>query len=145
MNLPAVLDTVDGRISRLGLHPVRFLRLGLAAWLLLTGAHLFLNPAAWHRYLAPPVVALWPTALLPLDPAFSLLGAIEVLVGLLVLADWHTPTLATISGVYLLGIVANLALAVVAGEPFGDVLLRDFGLALFAFGTALATANAAAG
>lgn len=143
MNVRGALDAVDARLARYGPPAGRFLRIGLAAWLLLTGTHLFLNPAAWHTYLAPQIVNVWPTALLPLDPIFSLTGAIEVLVGLLVLADWHTPTLATLSGVYLLGIVANLALAILSGEPYGDVLLRDFGLALFSFGTAFETARVA--
>ena len=141
MNVRGALDAVETRLSRNGPHADRFLRIGLAAWMLLTGTHLFLNPAAWHRYLAPPVASAWPTTLLPLDPVFSLLGAVEVLVGLLVLADWHTPTLATLSGIYLLGIVANLGLAILAGEPYGDIMLRDFGLALFALGTALETAQ----
>lgn len=142
MNVRGVLDAVDTRLSRYGPHAGRLLRIGLGVFLLLAGTHQFLNPAAWHTYLAPQIVSVWPTSLLPLDPVFSLFGATEVLVGLLVLADWHTPTLASLSGVYLLAVVANLALAVLAGEPFGDVMMRDIGLALFSFGTALETARA---
>lgn len=145
MNVRSILDVVDTRFSRYGPHAGRFLRIGLGVFLLLAGTHQFLNPAAWHTYLAPPIVSVWPTDLLPLDPVFSLFGAIEVLVGLLVLADWHTPTLASLSGVYLLVVVANLALAILAGEPFGDVMMRDIGLALFSFGTALETASAVRG
>lgn len=109
--------------------------------MLLAGTHQFLNPAAWHAYLAPQIASVWPMKLVPLDPVFSLFGATEILVGLLVLADWHTPTLASLSGAYLVSVVANLALAMLVGEPFGDVMMRDIGLALFAFGTALETAR----
>lgn len=141
MNVPTVLEAIDARISRAGTNATRFLRVGFGLTLLPAGTHQFLNPADWHRYLAPQIASMWPTGLLPLDPVFSLFGATEVLVGLLVLGDWHVPTLASLSGLYLLGVVANLALAILAGEPFGDVMMRDIGLALFAFGTALETAK----
>lgn len=141
MNVPPVLAAVDSRISRVGPHATRFLRIGFGLTLLLAGTHQFLNPANWHRYLAPQIASVLPMDLIPLDPVFSLFGATEVVVGLLVLVDWHVPTLASLSGLYLLSVVANLALAMLAGEPFGDVLMRDIGLALFAFGTALETAK----
>lgn len=141
MNIPPVLDTVHALVSRVGAHATRFLRLGFGVTLLLAGIHQFLNPANWHRYIAPQIAIVWPMGVLPLDPVFSLFGATEVVVGLLVLADWHVPTLASLSGLYLVSVVANLALAILAGEPFGDVMMRDIGLALFAFGTALETAK----
>lgn len=141
MDVRGVLDAIDTGLSRYGHQAGGFLRIGLGLTLLLAGTHQFLNPANWHRYLAPQIASVWPMGVLPLDPVFSLFGATEVVVGLLVLADWHVPTLATLSGLYLMGVVANLALAILAGEPFGDVMMRDIGLALFAFGTALETAK----
>lgn len=141
MNVRGVLDVFDARVSRIGLHAGLLLRIGLGVTFLLSGLHQFLVPAAWHQYLAPQIASRWSVMLLPLDPVFSMFGATEILVGLLVLADWHTPTLAALSGLYLTGVIANLALAMLAGEPFGHILARDVGLAFFAFGTALVTSR----
>jgi hypothetical protein len=66
-----------------------------------------------------------------------LLGVIGVVFGLLLLADWHTPTVAALTALSLAGVVLNLGLGVLLGEPWVDVLVRDLGLTLLAFGVAL--------
>ncbi|MFT4891824.1 MAG: hypothetical protein ACI9YT_002759 [Halobacteriales archaeon] len=60
-----------------------------------------------------------------------------MLFGLLLLADWHTPTVAALTALSLVGVVANLCVGVAVGGPYVDVLIRDLGLALLAFGVAL--------
>lgn len=115
------------------------LRVGLGVTILLAGAHKLVAPAVWHAYLAPPFAALWPTAVVPLNPVFVAFGVSEVVVGLLLLADWHAPTVAFVTALSLLGVAANLGVGAVAGEPVVDVLVRDLGLTVLAFGAALAS------
>jgi hypothetical protein len=44
---------------------------------------------------------------------------------------------AGLTALSLAGVVANLAVGVAVGEPVVDVLVRDVGLTVFAFGVAL--------
>lgn len=132
-----VLDQFDTFVARYSRFAEALLRGGLGVTILLAGVHKLVAPAMWHAYLAPPLGGLWPTGLLPLDPTFVLFGVSEVLFGLLLLANWHTPTVATLTALSLLGVVVNLALGVTVGEPYVDVLIRDIGLTLLAFGVAL--------
>ena len=81
--------------------------------------------------------SLWPTGLVPLDPTFVLFGVSEVLVGALLVADRWASLMAAVVAVSMLGVVVNLAVAMAQGEPFGDVLVRDFGLMVYATGVAL--------
>lgn len=118
------------------------LRAGLGATIALAGAHKLVAPGAWHAYLAPLFATLWPTALVPLDPAFVLFGVSEVIVGGLLLADRWASLMAAVVAVSMLGVVVNLAVAVAQGEPHADVLVRDVGLTLYATGVALAEADA---
>ncbi|PSP76063.1 DoxX family protein [Halobacteriales archaeon QS_1_68_20] len=136
------LDRADAWIGRYAHHARAALRFALGVVILLAGAHKLVAPAAWHGYLAPLLADLWPTALLPLDPTFVLFGVSEVLFGVLLLADWHTPTVAALTALSLLGVVANLVVGVVQGQPHADVLVRDVGLPPFAFGVALDAARA---
>ena len=137
MSSSTVLDRFDAVVARYSHFAGSLLRGGLGVTILLAGLHKLVAPAAWHTYLAPLLEALWPTGLLPLDPTFILFGVSEVLFGLLLLADWHTPTMATLTALSLLGVVVNLALGVIVEEPYVDVLIRDIGLTLLAFGVAL--------
>lgn len=137
MSSSDVLDGFDAAVARYNHLSGVLLRGGLGVTILLAGSHKLVAPAAWHAYLAPPLAALWPTGLLPLSPTFVLFGVSEVLFGLLLLADWHTPTVATLTALSLLGVVVNLGLGVTVGEPYVDVLIRDIGLTLLAFGVAL--------
>ncbi|QLG61704.1 DoxX family protein [Halorarum salinum] len=131
------LDQFDAVVTRYDRLAGVLLRGGLGVTILLAGGHKLVAPAAWHAYLAPPFAALWPTGLLPLSPTFVLFGVSEVLFGLLLLADWHTPTVASVTALSLLGVVVNLCVGVAVGEPYVDVLVRDVGLTFLAFGVAL--------
>lgn len=137
MAVANVLDRTDAAVAAYRHLADPLLRLGLGATILFAGAHKLVAPADWHAYLAPPLVDLWPTALLGLDPAFVLFGVSEVAFGVLLLADWHTPTVAVLTALSLLGVVANLGLGVVVGEAVVDVLIRDLGLAVLAAGVAV--------
>lgn len=138
-----LLERVDDRIGRYTHHTGSVLRVGLGIVILFAGLHKLVAPSIWHAYLAPPVLALWPTTVLPLDPTFVWFGLSEVLFGLLLLANWHTPTIASLTALSLLGVVGNLLLAVAVGEPVVDVLLRDLGLVALAFGVALEAGGSA--
>lgn len=136
--IPAdLLRRSDAAITQYRSLAVPLLRWGLGVTILLAGTHKLIAPAVWHAYLAPPIAELWPTAILGLDPTFVLFGVSEVLFGLLLLADWHTPTVAMLTAVSLLGVVVNLGVGVVVGAPHADVLIRDVGLTAFAVGVAL--------
>lgn len=141
MNMSTVLDQFDDRIGRYQSVSEMTLRFGLGVVILLGGAHKLLAPAVWHAYLAPPLLVLWPTAIAPLDLTFVLFGISEVVFGVLLLVDWHTPTVATITGLSLLGVVMNLTVGVIVGEAFIDVLIRDIGLTMLAFGVAFSVAG----
>lgn len=136
MSATHVLERFDAAVSRYSDIAEICFRGGLGVTILLAGGHKLVAPAAWHAYLAPPFAALWPTTVLPLDPTFVLFGVSEVLFGVLLLADWHTPTVATVTGLSLVGVLLNLGVGVVFGEPYVDVLIRDVGLTLLAFGVA---------
>jgi len=136
-----LLDRFDAAVGRYAGYAGPALRGGLGVVILLAGAHKLVAPGAWHAYLAPLFADPWPTALLPLDPTFVLFGVSEVLFGLLLLADWHTPTVATLTALSLLGVVLNLVVGVAQGRPHADVLVRDVGLTLLAFGVALDAAR----
>ena len=132
-----VFDQFDDVLLRYDEFGSVLLRGGLGVTILLAGAHKLVAPAVWHAYLAPQIAAVWPTGLLPLDPTFVLFGVSEVLFGVLLLVDWHTPTIAALTGLSLLGVVVNLIIGSTVGDPFLDVLIRDLGLTLLAFGVAL--------
>lgn len=138
-----VLDRTDALVSRFTRYTEPSLRGGLGVVVMLAGAHKLVAPAAWHAYLAGPLAAVWPTGLLPLDPTFVLFGVSEVLFGILLLADWHTPTVAAVTALSLGGVVVNLVIAVASGDPYWDVLIRDVGLTLFALGVAMLAAGQA--
>lgn len=138
-NLVDEYERAVGRRSHLA-RPL--LRAGLGATILLAGAHKLVAPGAWHAYLAPLFASPWPTTLVPLDPTFVLFGVSEVVVGGLLLADRWTSLMAAVVAVSMLGVVINLSVAIVQGEPYGDVLVRDVGLTLYATGVALAEADA---
>lgn len=137
MAITEVVDRLDAVVARYTHLMGFFLRGGLGITILLAGGHKLIAPAVWHGYLAPPFADLWPTAVLPLDPTFILFGVSEVLFGLLLIADWHSPTIAFLTAVSLLGVVVNLSIGVFLGEPYVDVLIRDIGLTLYAVGVAL--------
>ena len=136
------LTALDRSLRPLAGSSSSALRVGLGVTIFLAGAHKLVAPATWHVYLAPAFEAVWPTGILALDPAFVLFGVSEVLFGTLILTDWHTPTIAILTALSLLGVVVNLAIAIGQGQPFVDVLVRDIGLTVLAAGVALDAARA---
>lgn len=105
-----------------GYQAYSLLHLGYCALPIVAGADKFVNGLAdWAGYLSPPVVALVGGRVAPF---IELAGAVEVLVGLLVLLSprWGAPLLAG----WLWAIAANLLL--IPGHY--DVVLRDLGLSL---------------
>lgn len=144
MTPTSVLDRSDATVGRFATLTESVLRGGLGVVILLAGGHKLIAPAVWHAYLAPPFVDLWPAAMLPLDATFVLFGISEVLFGLLLLADWHAPTVAILTALSLAGVVVNLSVGVAFGESYVDVLIRDIGLTLLAFGVALNAASSRA-
>lgn len=140
----SVLDRADAAVVRYQRLSQPILRVGLGLTILLAGVHKLIAPTAWHAYLAPPLAELWPTAIIGLDLLFVLFGVSEVLFGLLLLADWHTPTVAALTALSLVGVVVNLGIGVVWGEAVVDVFVRDLGLTALALGVALSAGCSAA-
>ncbi len=141
MRTHSLVDRCDTTIAKYSHYAERVLRGGLGLAIFLAGLHKLFAPAAWHAYLAPAFAALWPTGLLSLDVSFILFGVSELLFGGLLLADWHTPTITSLTALSLAGVVLNLALGIAVGEPVTDILIRDLGLLLFAVGVALSAAS----
>lgn len=135
------LGAADRAVGRYAGARSPVLRWGLGLTILLAGGYKLVAPAAWHAYLAPTLEAAWPTGILSLDAGFVLFGLSEIAVGLLLLADWHTPTVAALTAISLAATVGNLALAVAQGMAVIDVLIRDLGLTAFATGVALDAAQ----
>lgn len=131
------LGVSDRLLGGIGRHGWAVLRLGLAAIILMAGAHKLVAPGVWHAYLAPPVAAVWPTGVIGFDALFVLFGLSEVFVGVLLVLDWHTPTVAAVTAVSLAGVVVNLVVGIGVGAGHVDVLVRDVGLTAYALGVAL--------
>jgi uncharacterized membrane protein YphA (DoxX/SURF4 family) len=106
--------------------PATLARLSLGAMVLLAGVHKLLDPAAWAAY-----VTDWLAPWLVVSPvAFMLLnGVLEVGFGAALLADRYTAFAAAVAAVSLTATCAYLAVALVLDGAFGDVLVRDVGLA----------------
>lgn len=141
MSVHRTVDRTDRTVGRWHRFTGLVLRGGLGVTILAAGMHKLVAPAIWHAYLAPPFAALWPTGLIGLDAGFVLFGVSEVLFGLLLLADWHTPTIAMLTALSLLGVVVNLLVADAFGLVVWDVLIRDLGLTAFATAVALDAAR----
>lgn len=110
--------------------PESLARVGLGATILLAGGHKLLAPAAWTVY-----VADWLVPWLVVSPtAFVLInGWLEVAFGLAILLDRHTAVAAGVVAVSLTATVAYLGLVWALSGRFGDVLVRDVGLAALAW------------
>jgi len=138
------MDALDGYHRFVGRHAGLarpLLRVGLGVTILLAGAHKLVAPGAWHAFLAPALVDLWPTAVVPLDPAFVLFGVSEVVVGGLLVVDRWSSLMAAVVAVSMVGVDLNLLVALAQGEAVADVLVRDLGLTLYATAVALLEAE----
>jgi uncharacterized membrane protein YphA (DoxX/SURF4 family) len=107
--------------------PAVLARWALGAMVLLAGVHKLLAPGAWTVY-----VTDWLAPWLVVSPvAFVLVnGVLEVGFGAAILADRWTAFAAAVAAVSLTATVGYLVVvALVEGGRFGDVLVRDVGLA----------------
>ncbi|MDS0298773.1 DoxX family membrane protein [Halogeometricum sp. S1BR25-6] len=106
--------------------PATLARLSLGAMVLLAGVHKLFDPAAWAAY-----VTDWLAPWLVVSPVtFMLLnGVLEVGFGAAILVDRYTAFAAAVAAVSLTATCAYLAVALALDGVFGDVLVRDVGLA----------------
>lgn len=123
------LDSGLGRaraLARRGPPPADLARIALGATILLAGGHKLVDPEAWAVYVVDPLVP-W----LVVSPATFMLinGVLEVGVGLAVLADRYTALAAGVVALSLTATVGYLAAVWTLSGRFGDVLVRDAGLA----------------
>ena len=116
-------------------------RVGLGISFLIGGGYKILEPAVYQAYFAPIFMELWPTAIISLDFVFMLAGLFEVAFGLLILADWHTPTIAGLAVPWLVGTNTNFVVAVAQGEPTVDLLGLYVALMMMAAGVSLEAAS----
>lgn len=105
--------------------PWRALRFGIGLTATLAGLDKFFNLLAdWGAYVTPTVAQVLPVST---GTFMSLVGVIEVAVGLTILTGW-TRLGAYVASVWLLGVAANLVLG-----GFYDIAVRDVVIALAAF------------
>ena len=106
--------------------PLTLARAGLGAMVLLAGVHKLLAPAAWTVY-----VVDWLEPLLLVSPTEFMLanGWLEIGFGLALLLDRYAAFAALVAAVSLSATVVYLAVVAATGGGFGDVLVRDVGLA----------------
>jgi hypothetical protein len=113
----SVADRVGSLVSRAP-DPTTLARLGLGATILLAGVHKLLAP--W--------LVVSPVAFMLIN------GVLEVGFGAALLIDRWTAVAAAVAAVSLTATVAYLALVgLLDGGLFGDVLVRDVGLAALAW------------
>lgn len=101
------------------------LRLGIGLAAALAGLDKFVNLLAdWGAYVSPAAAQLLPVSI---GTFMGVVGAIELAVGLAILAGW-TRAGASVASAWLLGVAANLVLA-----GYYDVAVRDVIMAIAAF------------
>lgn len=132
-------------ITRVMPAPQAVLRGGLGLVIGMAGLHKLLAPTVWTKYAAPPVEAMWPSAVISFEQAMVLNGVLEVLFGVVLLWGVLTSVVAGIVFLSLLGVVANLALVAVTTGQYVDILIRDLGLTALALGVTIQSATAAVG
>lgn len=113
------------------------LRWGLGISFVIGGGFKIMAPPVYMAYLAPFFASVWPTAVVPLPPVFILAGIFELAFGLLLLADWHTATVAGLTVPWLFGTNVNFVVAVAQGGTPVDLLALYVGLMMMALGVAL--------
>ncbi|MFB6295227.1 MAG: hypothetical protein ABEH66_00065 [Halobacteriales archaeon] len=132
-----ILDRTDALLGPYAGWSARVLRWGLGVSFLIGGGYKILAPSVYQAYFAPLFASLWPTAIVPLAPVFVLAGTFEFAFGVLLLADWHTPTVAGLTVPWLFGTNTNFVVAVAQGESSVDLLALYVGLMMMALGVAL--------
>jgi len=104
---------------------------------LVGGGYKILSPPVYQAYLAPLFESIWPTAIVSLGTVFVIAGLFEFAFGALLLADWHTPTVAGLTVPWLFGTNVNFVVAVAQGDTSVDLLALYVGLMMMALGVAL--------
>jgi hypothetical protein len=114
---------------------------GLGVSFLIGGGFKILAPPVYQAYLAPLFMSIWPTSIVPLGPVFIIAGIFEFGFGALLLAKWHTPTVAGLTVPWLFGTNVNFIIAIAQGESTVDLFALYVGLMMMAFGVALQAAD----
>ncbi|WP_435195273.1 DoxX family membrane protein [Natronomonas sp. EA1] len=115
--------------------PDTLARVSLGLMLLLAGFHKLLAPAAWALY-----VTDWLAPFLVVTPTQFMLinGYLEIAFGLALVVNRYTAFAAFVAAVSLTATVGYLALVVLLENGrYGDVLVRDVGLAGLAWAVLL--------
>lgn len=97
------------------------LRIGLGGVFLWFGTDKFINPDIWVHY-----IPSWFPMLIPVSLFILLMGVVETLVGLMVLAGFYTRIAAAFAALMLVPILISLG--------YNEIGVRDFGLLLLSFG-----------
>lgn len=123
------VDSLPRRIRALvarGPSPATIARVSLGLVILAAGVHKLFDPGAWAVY-----VVDWLAPWLIVSPTTFMLvnGYLEVGFGLALLLDRYTAFASFVVAVSLTATVGYLALAFALSGEFGDVLVRDVGLA----------------
>ncbi len=97
------------------------LRVGLGGVFLWFGIDKFIHPGIWVHY-----IPSWFPMLIPVSIFVLLMGIVETLVGLMLLAGFYTRIAAVIAALMLIPIMMSLG--------YNEIGVRDFGLFLLALG-----------
>lgn len=100
------------------------LRIGLGGVFLWFGTDKFIHPDIWVNY-----IPTWFPMLVSVNLFVLLLGIVETLVGLLVLAGFYTRIAAVFAALMLVPILISLG--------YNEIGVRDFGLLMLAVGLAV--------
>lgn len=99
------------------------LRIGLGGVFLWFGTDKFIHPDIWVHY-----IPSWFPMLIPVSLFVLLMGIVETLVGLLLLAGFYTRIAAVFAALMLIPILVSLG--------YNEIGVRDFGLLLLSLGIA---------
>ncbi|MFB6159081.1 MAG: hypothetical protein ABEJ95_05520 [Candidatus Nanohalobium sp.] len=103
-------------LAETNINPPEFLRQGLGAIWVITGALQIMDPSPWVNYVSPLISGMMPVS----TEAFLLFhGAILVLEGLLLLADYGS---SIVAGIITVGSALLLANLVIAGFMVSEIL-----------------------
>jgi len=95
------------------------LRLGLGGVFLWFGTDKFIHTSIWQNY-----IPSWFPMLIPVSIFIILLGIVETVIALLLLAGFYTRTAATVAALMLIPIIISLG--------YNEISVRDFGLLMLA-------------
>jgi len=123
------IERYEEWLSENAAHQTTVMRWALGVVMFLAGMHKFFEPMLWQEYMAPWLLNMM---ILPAPEALMVLGVIELVLGVAILADHRTEWTASLAGLAFVVILFNL---LTTGRHL-DVLFMNVGL----FGLALAVA-----